>query len=309
MKSYIIILSLLYSLTLIAQTTSIPDQQFEQILINEGIDSDGVINGQVVTSDIDTVLNLDLDEVEDLTGLEDFIALESLVLDEGGGPTSPDWPNIPIDLTGNLNLKKLEIWSYEGLSGLDFTGLINLEEVKIFEGQHDVLTMFIDELDLSTNAKINRVEIHFVEYLQYINLQNENNVNMQNFELEVDYYSPRSLCIKVDDATKATNNTAPYNTWLLSGVDPNFYDTGECNLSLKQAEVIEVTLHPNPTENTFQLQTQAEVQKVELFSLQGKKLAQFSSQENYDISFLETGIYFLKVSTTRGSQTLRLLKQ
>ncbi|WP_121667943.1 T9SS type A sorting domain-containing protein [Mesonia aquimarina] len=309
MKTFIKILSFLCSLTVLAQTTSIPDQQFEQILINEGIDSDGTINGQVLTSDINSVQNLELNDVADLTGLEDFNALESLVLDEGGGLDSQGWPDVIIDLTANTNLKELEIWGFMKLNVLDVTGLTQLKELRLGNISDDLQEMSISELDLSTNINIEYVEIGFVDPLNYVNLKNGNNINMQNFALNIDHYGPISTCIKVDDATKATNNTAPYNTWLLSGVDPNFYENGECNLSLKQAEVIEVTLHPNPTENTFQLQTQAEVQKVELFSLQGKKLAQFSSQENYDISFLQTGIYFVKVSTTKESQTLRLIKK
>jgi len=36
-----------------AQITLIPDPKFEQFLIDEGIDSDSVINGQVLTSDIE----------------------------------------------------------------------------------------------------------------------------------------------------------------------------------------------------------------------------------------------------------------
>jgi hypothetical protein len=43
----------------LAQTTAIPDQNFEQALIDMNIDIDGVINGQVLTSDIDDVIELD----------------------------------------------------------------------------------------------------------------------------------------------------------------------------------------------------------------------------------------------------------
>lgn len=43
---------------LYAQITEIPDQYFEQALIDKGIDSDGIINGQVLTSDINTVTEL-----------------------------------------------------------------------------------------------------------------------------------------------------------------------------------------------------------------------------------------------------------
>jgi hypothetical protein len=47
-KLLTILIVLLFVNTSIAQTTAIPDAAFEQALIDLGIDSDGVINGQVL---------------------------------------------------------------------------------------------------------------------------------------------------------------------------------------------------------------------------------------------------------------------
>ncbi len=65
---------------LMAQTTSIPDPNFEQALIDLGIDSDGTVNGEVLTSDIYTIPSLIIKHknISDLTGIEDFAALENL---------------------------------------------------------------------------------------------------------------------------------------------------------------------------------------------------------------------------------------
>ena len=41
-----------------SQITLIPDADFEQALIDLGIDSDGMINGQVFTSDIENIISL-----------------------------------------------------------------------------------------------------------------------------------------------------------------------------------------------------------------------------------------------------------
>jgi len=65
----------------LAQTTAIPDETFEQALIEMNIDSDGVVNGQVLTADIENVVELDFESVSFtdyiayLTGIEDFTAL------------------------------------------------------------------------------------------------------------------------------------------------------------------------------------------------------------------------------------------
>jgi hypothetical protein len=81
MKTKIILIAmLLVSVVSISQTTAIPDPNFEQALIDLGIDSDGLINGQVLTSDINIITNLDVSNknIADLTGIEDFIALTDL---------------------------------------------------------------------------------------------------------------------------------------------------------------------------------------------------------------------------------------
>src|SRR5690606_15938296 len=72
-----------------AQITYISDPIFEQELITQNIDSDGVVNGQMLTSDALAVTSLTISGVisngeyvyiNDLTGLEDFINLESLII-------------------------------------------------------------------------------------------------------------------------------------------------------------------------------------------------------------------------------------
>jgi len=61
------------------QLTMIPDANFEQALINLGYDN-GAINGSVYTTMINTVTSLDVSGniIADLTGIEDFILLDSL---------------------------------------------------------------------------------------------------------------------------------------------------------------------------------------------------------------------------------------
>ena len=59
---------------------SIPDKNFEQSLIELGIDTDGIINGQVLTSDVSGITELQLEwkGISDLTGIEDFVSLTNL---------------------------------------------------------------------------------------------------------------------------------------------------------------------------------------------------------------------------------------
>ncbi|HET8810523.1 MAG TPA: T9SS type A sorting domain-containing protein [Flavobacteriaceae bacterium] len=313
MKTYIIFISFFIGIiSSNAQTTAIPDVNFEQELINQGIDSDGTINGQVLTSDIVGVLHLDLNWVYDLTGLQDFAALESLKLEDGGGP------NITLDLTANINLKKLEIWSFVGLSTLDLTGLTSLEELILLESQGDVMTMPIDSLDLSTNTNIDKLYLADF-FIQTINLQNGNNANMLNFELDLvqgggpgppSPPTDRAMCIKVDDAVAATANTAPYDSWIIDGIAPTFYDSGVCTLSVNDVETVDLVLYPNPAIETFQINSQQNIKKIHIYDLYGKLVKNYTLQENYPVGDLTKGIYMLEIQTFDGQkQVLKFVKK
>ena len=77
MKKLLLILTLI-PFTSTSQYTNIPDANFELALLNLGYDF--VIDGVVETLAIDTVTELQIngEEISDLTGIEDFIDLQSL---------------------------------------------------------------------------------------------------------------------------------------------------------------------------------------------------------------------------------------
>ncbi|GAA4955643.1 hypothetical protein GCM10023314_31740 [Algibacter agarivorans] len=58
--------------------TYVPDDNFEQALIDLGIDTVGALDNFVLTSDINTLISLDVssEDISDLTGIEAFIALQ-----------------------------------------------------------------------------------------------------------------------------------------------------------------------------------------------------------------------------------------
>jgi hypothetical protein len=149
-----------------AQITAIPDSNFEQALIDLGIDSDGVINGQVFTVDVENITSLDVrsKNIVDLTGIEDFVALEELFCGDNNFDTT-------IDLSSNTELKVLEC-RYCNLSSLNLGTNVLLEY--LYCGNEIDMTPpnIFTELDLSNN--INLVEfwgsdLHFLESLDLSN--------------------------------------------------------------------------------------------------------------------------------------------
>jgi Leucine-rich repeat (LRR) protein len=87
---------LILPFSILAQKTFIPDDAFEQALIN--LDLDNIFDDSVYTSAIDTVVMLYISNegIVDLTGIEDFIALTDLFCHDNQIQT--------LDLSNNSNL-------------------------------------------------------------------------------------------------------------------------------------------------------------------------------------------------------------
>ena len=126
-------------------TTAIPDANFEQALIDLGIDSDGILNGEILTSDISgvTSLNVSFQNINDLSGIEDFIALTELKCN------SNQLASLNID--NNLQLKKLLCYS-NNLSSLNISNNTLLEEVNCNSNS-------IQSINLTNNTLLKEFQI------------------------------------------------------------------------------------------------------------------------------------------------------
>lgn len=119
-KFYFSILFLFFLSTINSQTTTIPDNNFETVLISLGYDD--VIDGSVITANISSVTSLDVrgTDISNLTGIEDFIALTSL-----------DCTNnliTNLDVSANIELIDLQCYA-NNLTSLNVNGLVKLENL------------------------------------------------------------------------------------------------------------------------------------------------------------------------------------
>lgn len=180
-NSIILFTVLLFSLTSIAQTTkstqktnsvytAIPDSNFEQTLINLGIDA-GSIDHQVLTANIAnrTILNVSNKNISDLTGIENFTNLTELYC----------YSNqlIALDLSKNTALKTLYCYSNQ-LTTLDFTKNTDLTNLQCYSNQLTTLNLInnialktlncstnkLTTLDLSQNTSLNTLHCTFNKF-------------------------------------------------------------------------------------------------------------------------------------------------
>lgn len=143
-----------------AQTTAIIDPYFEQALIDLGIDSDGVINGSIATSDIADITILDISNkyIMDLTGIEDFTNLTELYCNN-------NWLNsgYPLSLSNNTNLKILNcsnqtyILGPTGRRGEFFLNVSQNAKLEYLDSSNNILYT----LNVSNNTNLKTLNCSF----------------------------------------------------------------------------------------------------------------------------------------------------
>lgn len=123
----------------LSQNTTIPDPNFEQALIDLGLDA-APLNGSVPTANISgiTTLNLEAKNISDLTGIHDFLALTSLNCNN----------NQLTNLNVSQNTTLLQLFCNDNvLTSLDVSNLIDLNILWCSNNR-------LSNLDVTKNTKL-----------------------------------------------------------------------------------------------------------------------------------------------------------
>ena len=216
--------------TVAVATTYVPDDNFEQALIDLGYDS-GALDDYVPTTNIEAVTRLDIrnKSIVDLTGIEDFTALKTLIAENNNLTTIDVRENIrleglfinknqistvdlskntalkelflnnnklaSIDLSKNIAINNLELSSNK-LATIDLS--VNISLLYVYLGSNDLV-----DIDLSKNTLLEEVYVGGNLLLETINLKNRSNTSITDFAAT---NTPKLTCIEVDDAIYSTTN-------------------------------------------------------------------------------------------------------
>lgn len=317
MKNIITCLMVITSSILTAQITGIPDASFEQWLINASIDSDGIVNGQILTSDAEEVTEIYIDgslafpNITDFTGLEDFASLERLEI---------FFTDITeLDVTHNLQLKELRCGS-NFISEIDLSANSLLEIIDISTGGDVGPWNVIQKLDLSSNPNIHMVKASDCTDLEVINLRN--GANNENMEINLNIFPGpgpdidpteiyNNVCIEIDNGESAQNNQLPYSEWEISHHHVSYQLLEDCTLGNKEIKNYGLMLYPNPASNIVTVSNITPIKEITIFDSIGRTVLQKKCNENntitLDISSLQAGNYIVKVGTAEGSATEKLI--
>jgi hypothetical protein len=316
MKKIFLILVSLVSFLGKAQVTLIPDSDFEKALIYKGIDTDGILNGQLLTADAQCVVNLDLNAVPlghggyvmNLAGIGDFINLEQFRAYYNNFGT--------VNLSTLTKLKTLFFIS-NNVTTIDLSASADLEQLVVGNGAMDFGPFNkIKTLNLSNNNKIKHIEAYNMVDLEFINLRN-NIADSVYILLGNQNNTPYNVCIEVDNPVAATSSVAPYDKWTLdyqhfptnNGI---VYFSANCALSVEKFVNENFKIYPNPTTDYVvieQKQTNsATLQSVQIIDSSGKWIRSVNDNFHHiNTSGLSKGMYLFVIQTDKGNKTEKVI--
>lgn len=208
----------------------IPDANFEQYLIDANLDSDGIINQQVLKTDASSVGQLLManKNIVDLTGIDAFTSLIELNVNNNTLSSLDISKNrslekllaannqlSSIDLSQNLNLVTLDVGE-NNLTAIDVSLLTNLESLSCYKNQLTTINLYsnkellafianenqLTNVDIRENTKLFWFDTDDNQ-LEDLMLKNGNNTKITQFSITG---NPNLTCIEVDDVNFSTNN-------------------------------------------------------------------------------------------------------
>ncbi|WP_026990666.1 T9SS type A sorting domain-containing protein [Flavobacterium subsaxonicum] len=300
-----------------AQTTAIPDPGFESALINLNIDSDGIVNGQVLTSDLETVTELDLDfwlgntpAIYNLSGLEGFSNLQELTINQTELSS--------INISQCSQLQKLEC-SGNMLTSIDVSQNPLLEELRCGNYSDLGYSNEIVDIDLSNNPNIRILDASTMNTIDRINLKNGNNNSDMKLYVGFDFDEPtgpdiiyNTVCIQVDNEELAQNYQFPYSEWEVDNLGTTVNFSENCVLSNVDVEKHSaISVYPNPASDIVYINSQnaAVVNGAVLFDISGRVVREYKvvTAEGISVSGLQKGIYLLQITVGKNIQTKKIV--
>jgi hypothetical protein len=116
-------------------------------------------------------------------------------------------------------------------------------------------------------------------------------------------------CLFEDQLYWSTGTSTPWGSWTFVHGNPGF-DVTNVNES-KQIES-NLKIYPSPTSNYINIEGPNEVYSLQILNIQGQlfhELNNIDGHQNIDISFLPSGLYFIKVNYNKVNQIIRFIKQ
>ncbi len=296
-----------------AQQTFVPDDNFEQALIDLGLDD--VLDNFVLSVNIEPVFFLEIPNrnIADLTGIEDFTNLTELLCNDNEITS--------LNMNENTLLQRLECFNNE-IVDLNIRECVFLENLLVDENQ--LTTLDISQNLLLVSFTCDQNQLTYLDFTNYTNLEflscrnnflngldvrNGNNINMSYFNSSD---NPDLTCIFVDDAAYSENSSI----WFKDPASTYVETQAECDaLGINDNEFQNIQFYPNPVRNTLNIDFDSEFgivnSQLVITDVLGKTVYQttlITPTSEIDISPLLKGIYILKITNQNKQLTRKIIK-
>jgi len=206
-----------------------------------------------------------------------------------------------LDLTNANNILWVEC-SENAIETVNVNGLSNLASLNISNNN-------LNEIDCS-NSPVTFLNCSNNPNLSYINVQNGFSQNPDPDLLYFPLYfydlpNLESICMDPED----------WDSLIYSGYNPDnvtVFTGPDCTLSINEFSLSKTYIYPNPVSNSFTIQSNTEITSYSLHDITGKLIINTNKEDQLksNISFLNSGIYFLTLESASGNQKIiRLLKK
>lgn len=128
--------------------------------------------------------------------------------------------------------------------------------------------------------------------------RNLTNTDTNDFQLP--YSTTSSINMSFIKAASATTSVGVHN----GGTNVGTASANFTTLGIDGHEIKAFSIYPNPTFDSFKIQTEAQINGVVVYDNVGKMVQKFEkATDNYDISKLSKGVYFLEINTVAGQKS------
>ena len=209
----------------ILDRTYVPDDNFEEALIEMAIDD--IMDDYVLTSNITSITVIDLNNrnISETTGIEDFISLNNLNFENNRIKSIDLFRNSnltevnfsknlieEIDISENRLLEKLNL-NNNLLSEIELSYNPRLKIIDISDNDFksiDISSLNLTNLNLSNN-RIGNIDLTNNEFLNFLDISNNqfSNLNVSS-NIQLDYlYTAQNLNLECIDVSKTQINNIP----------------------------------------------------------------------------------------------------
>lgn len=119
-----------------------------------------------------------------------------------------------------------------------------------------------------------------------------------------------SLALKTDGSLWAWGNnaSAQLGDGTVTGRNIPVQITQSCiELSVSDTNPLSLQIYPNPTKDYFYINTK-DVKQLQLYSLDGKLIKEYTASEKYAVNGLVKGVYIIKVTDAKGKSSIHQLQ-